>query len=197
MSALLECNRLFVNQKAKLIELSAEYKIRDEEGNDVGAIREEGQSKARKVLRALTKVDQYLTHHLSVYDASGAKVLELTRPAKVFKSRVIVRDGSGADIGTIAQQNVFGKIRFAYEDASGAALGGINAENWRAWNFSIVDANGAEVGRITKKWAGIGKEVFTTADNYLFEIGAEVAGPLRLLAFASAAGIDLALKQDE
>ncbi len=43
----------------------------------------------------------------------------------------------------------------------------------------------------------IGKELFTTADNYLFEIGASVVGPLRALALASAVGVDLALKQDD
>lgn len=196
MANVLEMNRLFINQKAKLFELTNEYAIRDEEGAQVGAIRQEGQSAARKVLRALTKVDQYLTHRLAVYDADGSRVCELVRPAKVFKSKVIVSDGGGAGVGSIVQQNVFGKIRFNYVGASGEDLGGISAENWRAWNFSITDPGGREVGRITKKWAGVGKELFTTADNYLFEIEPTVSGPLRLLAFASAAGVDLALKQD-
>ena len=99
-------------------------------------------------------------------------------------------------IGTIVQQNVFGKKRFALEGASGETLGGINAENWRAWDFRFEDATGAPVGRITKRWAGLLKEGFTTADNYVLEISGEASPGLRLMMLGSAAGGDLALKQD-
>jgi uncharacterized protein YxjI len=137
-----------------------------------------------------------MTHTLAVYDASGAKVVELTRPRKVFKSTVLVKDGRGSDVGKIVQLNVVGKIHFGLEDAQGQAIGAIRAENWRAWNFSIQDAAGTEVGRITKTWEGLAKTLFTTADDYLLEIRAPVSGPMRQLVLASAAGIDLALKQD-
>jgi hypothetical protein len=66
----------------------------------------------------------------------------------------------------------------------------------RAWDFGIEDATGAAVGRITKKWAGLLKEGFTTADNYVLEISGQVSHELRLMMLGSAAGVDLALKQD-
>lgn len=196
-SQLMSIDRFFVNQKAKLFELSTEFQILDESGVQIGAIRQEGQSTARKVLRALTKFDQFLTHRLSVYNAAGEKVLELTRPGAVLKSKVQVTDGTGTQVGTIVQQNLFGKIKFGLEGAGSEPLGSINAENWRAWNFSMQDASGREVGRITKKWAGTAKEIFTTADNYMVEIDPSVTGPMRHLFVAAAAGIDLALKQTE
>jgi uncharacterized protein YxjI len=196
VSELLERDKLVFNQKAKLIELNAEFAIRDTDGNQVGAIKQEGQSTAKKLVRAFTKLDQFLTHTLSVYDASGAKVVELTRPAKVIKSSVIVRDGAGVESGKIVQKNAIGKIRFALQDAQGDAIGSINAENWRAWNFSIKDANDNEVARITKTWEGLAKTLFTTADDYLLEVSGPTTPALRLLILASAAGVDLALKQD-
>ena len=196
MPALLEHDRLVVSQKAKLIELTNEYRIRDEHGNDVGVIRQEGQSMARKVLRLATKFDQFLSVNLSVYDADGTKVVGLHRGAAFMKSRIQVTGGGGAPVGNIVQQNVLGKIRFGLEDAGGAALGELRAENWRAWDFVVSDAGGAEAARITKKWAGFGKELFTTADNYVVELSPGLTGPLRLLALAAAAGIDTALKQD-
>lgn len=193
---LLGMERLVFSQKAKLIELTNEYAIRDEAGQQVGRMRQEGQSKLKKLARLVSSLDQFMTHTVAAYDADGSKVLELTRPAKWIKSKVHVRDGAGVEVGTIAQQNVFGKIRFTYVAADGRLLGGINAQNWRAWNFSIVDEADREVGRITKKWAGLGKEMFTTADNYVFEIEPAASGPLRVMALASAVGVDLALKQD-
>ena len=194
--ALLDHNRIVINQKAKLIELTNEYKIRDEQGADIGVIRQEGQSALKKVARFVSSLDQFMTHRLGAYDASGAKVLELVRPRKIVKSSVEVYDGAGALAGTIRQQNVFGKIRFGLHDAGGVKIGEIRAENWRAWNFAIVDAAGTEVGRITKTWEGLAKTLFTTADDYLLDINPSLTGPLRLLAFASAVGVDTALEQD-
>jgi uncharacterized protein YxjI len=196
MSDLLTRDVLVINQKAKLIELTNEYRILDEDGEQIGVIRQEGQSMARKALRALTNIDQFLTHRLSVYDGAGTKVLEMVRPRKFMKSTVEVSDGSGNPAGKIVQQNVIGKKRFDLE-ADGSSIGSIDAQNWRAWDFAIHDATGAEVGRITKKWAGILKEGFTTADNYILNVTAQVTPKLRLLRVASAAGVDLALKQDE
>ena len=107
-----------------------------------------------------------------------------------------VYHGPGMLVGTIRQENVFGKIRFGLHDTSGRKVGEIRAENWVAWNFTIVDERGAEVGRITKTWEGLAKTLFTTADDYLLDIHPSLGGPLRLLAFASAVGVDTALKQD-
>jgi uncharacterized protein YxjI len=197
MSDLLTRNVLVLSQKPKFIEMTNEYEITDEDGARVGTIRQEGQSKARKFLRLVTSVDQFLTHKLAVYDADGVKALELVRPAKVFKSTVEVHDAADARVGKIIQENVLGKKRFRLAGASDEVLGSIDAENWRAWDFAIHDAAGNEVGRITKKWAGILREGFTTADRYLLHISGEVSGPLRALMVASAAGVDTALKQDD
>jgi uncharacterized protein YxjI len=196
MSELLEREKLVFNQKAKLIELNAEFAIRDTDGTSLGAIRQEGQSTAKKLVRAFTKLDQFMTHTLAVYDASGTKVVELTRPAKILKSTVVVRDGSGTEVGRIVQRNAIGKIKFGLVDVQGAALGSINAENWRAWNFSIRDSGDREVARITKTWEGLAKTLFTTADDYLLEVTGPTTPVLRQLILASAAGVDLALKQD-
>lgn len=197
MSDLLTRDRLVFRQRAKLIELTNEFRIWDEDGTDIGFIREENQSVVKKVARFVSKIDQFLTHTLVVYDSEGTKVLELTRPRKVFKSRLLVTDAEGRRVGEIVQKNVFGKIRFDLSGSDGRPMGQIRAENWRAWDFSIVDATEREVARITKKWVGLAKAVFTTADNYVVEIDSSVAGDLRLLVLASAAGVDTALKQDD
>src|SRR5919198_1202961 len=121
MSDLLTRDVLVISQKAKLIELTNEYKIMDPEGTQIGTIKEEGQSKARKVLRFVSNVDQFLTHRLGVYDAEGQKVVEMLRPAKIFKSTLQISNGQGQEVGKIVQENVFGKKRFALQNAGGEA----------------------------------------------------------------------------
>ena len=96
-----------------------------------------------------------------------------------MKSKVIVQDGHGTEIGQIVQQNVIGKIRFGLE-ADGHTYGSINAENWRAWNFSVEDHTGNEVARITKTWEGLAKTMFTTADNFVVQIHRPARGAAAL-----------------
>ena len=97
---------LVVNQKAKLIEVNNEYAIYDQHGRQIGAVRQVGQSTAKKVMRVLTSWDQFMTHKLQIVDTSGTPVLALTRPAKVFKSRIVVEGADGQPIGEIVQENM-------------------------------------------------------------------------------------------
>ncbi len=187
---------LVVNQKAKLIELANQYGVFDRDGNQIGAVGQVGQSALKKALRLVSSVDQFLTHRLEITDRSGAVVLRLTRPAKIFKSTVVVEDPNGHEVGRIVQRNMIGKINFGLE-SGGQQLGEIKAENWRAWNFRIEDATGTEVARITKTWEGLAKTMFTTADNYVVQIHRRLAQPLLSLVIASALSIDTALKQDD
>jgi len=187
---------LVVNQKAKLIELNNQYGVFDRDGNQIGAVNQVGQSTLKKAMRLISSMDQFLTHRLEVVDQSGTVLLRLTRPAKVFKSTVVVEDAIGRELGRIVQRNMVGKINFALE-SGGQELGAIKAENWRAWNFRIEDATGSEVARITKTWEGLAKTMFTSADNYVVQIHGRLAQPLLSLVVASALSIDTALKQDD
>jgi len=186
---------LVVNQKAKIVELKNQYRVFDQNGNQVAEVEQVGQSTAKKALRLIASVDQFLTHKMQIRDVGGAVLLQLTRPAKVFKSTIVVSDAQDREIGRVVQQNMVGKISFGLE-ANGQQLGAIKGENWRAWNFRIEDAAGTEVARITKTFEGIAKTMFTTADNYVLQIHARQPEPLNSLIVASALSVDTALKQD-
>lgn len=187
---------LVVNQKAKLIEIKNEYAIYNGAGNQIGGVRQVGQSTFKKILRVLGDIDQYLTHKLEVVDVNGRTLLNIKRPAKFFKSKFEITGPTGGDVGQIIQKNMIGKISFALM-AGGQQIGSINAENWRAWNFSIRDHNENEVARISKTWEGLAKTMFTSADNYVVQIHSPLNEPLRSMVVAAALSIDTALKQDK
>ncbi|MFC9932159.1 phospholipid scramblase-related protein [Streptomyces sp. NPDC127190] len=187
---------LVVNQKAKLIEVTNEYKVMDQHGREIGSVTEVGQGVLKKILRFVSSWDQFMTHKLEIRDAHGRPQLLLTRPAKIFKSRVVVTRPDGSEVGEIVQQNMIGKINFAM-NAGGQQVGAIKAENWRAWNFAIVDHADNEVARITKTWEGLAKTLFTTADNYVLQIHYQLPEPLLSLVVATALTVDTALKQDQ
>jgi uncharacterized protein YxjI len=186
---------LVVNQKTKLIELTNEYEVYDLNGRQIGAVVQVGQSTLKKAVRFVSNLDQFLTHRLEVRDATGV-VLVLTRPAKFVKSRVQVARGDGMPLGEIVQANVFGKIRFDLV-VNGQVIGAIQAENWRAWDFAIVDAAGTEVARITKRWEGLARTLFTTADKYVVHVHFPLPDPLAGMVIAAALTVDTALKQDD
>ncbi|MGY9074122.1 MAG: LURP-one-related/scramblase family protein [Acidimicrobiales bacterium] len=193
---LFESTTLVVSQKAKLIELQNEYAVYDADANQIGLVRQVGQTALKKVARFVSSLDQFMTHELEVVDAAGAVRLKLVRPRKFVKSKVEVSDGSGRPIGKIVQLNMMGKIRFGLEDANGTQVGSLNGQNWRAWDFSIQDASGREVANIKKTWEGLAKTLFTTADNYRVTRNEITAEPLNSLVLAASLAIDTALKQD-
>jgi uncharacterized protein YxjI len=193
---LFQATTLVVSQKAKLIELQNEYAVLDADANQIGAVRQVGQTALKKVARFVSSLDQFMTHELEVVDATGAVRLKLVRPRKFVKSKIEVSDGNGARLGRIVQLNMMGKIRFGLEDAAGNQIGSLNGQNWRAWNFSIADANGSEIATIQKTWEGLAKTLFTTADNYRVERRVIPAEPLNSLVLAAALAVDTALKQD-
>lgn len=186
---------LVVNQKAKIIELNNQYSVFDKDGRQIASVNQVGQSAAKKAMRLLTSLDQFMTHKLEVTDANGQVLLRITRPAKLMKSTVVVSDANDQEIGRIVQENMIGKINFSLQ-AGGHTYGAIKAENWRAWNFRIEDHTGQEVARITKTFEGIAKTLFTTADNYVVQIHTALPQPLNALVVASALSVDTALKQD-
>ena len=58
-------------------------------------------------------------------------------------------------------------------------------------------AGDKELAHVSKKWAGIGKELFTSADNYVLQISDEVPpdSKLRQLILAAVMCIDMVLKE--
>ena len=143
---------LALSQKATLVEVNAEYEVFNQHGRKIGAIREIGQNILKNAFAVRAPGDR--THRFQVVNAGGNLVLALTRPAKFFRSRLIVRDANGREICQIAQKSlgIIGAVRFTLE-SGGQQLGSLNAEGWNAWDFNMQDMAGNEVGRITKTWA--------------------------------------------
>jgi uncharacterized protein YxjI len=69
--------------------------------------------------------------------------------------------------------------------------------DWKGWNFRFLNKSGREIGTVTKKWAGLGKELFTSADNYIISITDPSAAGAETSALLLAAGlaIDVVYKE--
>ena len=67
--------------------------------------------------------------------------------------------------------------------------------NFIAWDFKIEDINGNIIGGINKKWAGLAKELFTSADNYVIRFHGKVDETTRRLIMSAAASLDMVYKE--
>jgi uncharacterized protein YxjI len=69
--------------------------------------------------------------------------------------------------------------------------------DWKGWNFKFLNPQGGEIGVVTKKWGGLAKELFTSADTYAVSI-AQSGGEdrtTRILLLAAALAIDIVYKE--
>ncbi len=185
---------LVVKQKLKLVELRNEFAVYDQAGRQVGAVVQARQSPLAFLARLFTSLDVALPITLEVRGPAGAVELLVTKPWFTWTCQVVRPDGQ--PLGRIAKQIRLGKARFALLDPGGEQLGEVRAENWRAKDFSVRDAAGREVARVTKKWAGL-RELFTDADTYVVEVSPDATDPLRSLAVASCLVIDTIMKQKD
>ena len=67
---------------------------------------------------------------------------------------------------------------------------------WTGWEFRFVKDN-REFASVTKKWQGPGREMFTSADNYILQISEDVPAenPIRQLIMGAVMCIDMVLKE--
>lgn len=187
---------LVVNQNSKIVEINTSYEVFGSNGARIGTVRQIGQSRAKMAARIVTSLDQFFTHHFEVLDLAGRPVLRMTRPRKLFLTKLHVFAGDDRCIGTIRQENVFWKIRFSLEDEIGRVVGHLRAENVRAWDFHVDDLHGRNIATMAKSWEGWARTAFTRADRYVVRVHQPLPYPLRELTITAALIADLALKQD-
>ncbi len=187
---------LIVNQKAKLVGVNAEYAIFGQNGQQVGVARELGQTHIKRSLSLVP--DENRLHTLQILDMDDRILLALTRPAKLLKSKMLVATADGTPVGQIVQKTagIIHDVRFTLE-ADGKVLGTLKTDSAESIRFSIQDADGTEIGRVSKTWAGLRKEWFTNADNYVVQIHRPLDEPLRSLVLATAIAVDMALRQGD
>lgn len=129
-------------------------------------------------------------------DDSGKKlVFSIRRGVALIRSRVDVTDASGVPLGYLKSKSFsLGPTFLVYttDDREIATIKG----DWKGWNFRFLSGE-TELGLITKKWAGLGKELFTSADNYMIVLHGEPDENLNILLLAGGIAIDTVFKEKQ
>ncbi len=193
-----EGNHYFIDEKVGLFKFSNQYKVFNEEGLQLGNIVQKV-SGWHKVLRVIGNFKAMMPFTLEVQDMEGAVQAVIKRGWTFWMSKIQILDSSEHIIGHIRQKFRWFKPTFRILDTQEVDMATITGD-WKAWNFSITQgsADGRQIGVITKKWNGILKEAFTSADKYIVSINEEVAEDVRKIAIVSTAiTIDMVLKESK
>jgi uncharacterized protein YxjI len=189
-------NNLFlVKEHIGLFKAANNYDIYDPEtGRIVMHCREPKLGIITKVLR-FTEYKRLTPFDVRVTTPDGEPIVRVERGVTFLRSRVRVYDECDRHLGGFRQKLFSIGGAFEVLDATDRPVCRLQGK-WTGWEFRFL-AGEREVAHVTKKWAGIGKELFTTADTYMLQIADDVPGdhPLRQLVLASVVCIDMVLKE--
>ncbi len=195
MNSILNQGLFFVKEHVGMFKAANNYDIYNPENQEiVMTCREEKLGIFTKLLR-FTDYKRMTPFNVEVKTPTGEKVLTVKRGISIFLSTVDVYDENDQLVGKFKQKffSIGGKFNVLGPDEN--MLCKLQGK-WTSWDFKFVKDD-IEYGHVSKKWAGLGKEMFTTADNYMLEINNAVPkdDPLRILILAAVVCIDMVLKE--
>ncbi len=194
MEDLFKRNVILVRERVRYFKAANAYDLFDEQGQKIGEVLEDVPGFFKKVLK-FTAWKTRLSFTVNFLDAAGNRLLTLKRPFTFFRSNISVYDSDGRPLGMYRQKFKLLKPEFHLMEPSGSRFATLKGD-WKGWNFSLEDSSGVELAKVTKKWAGIAKELFTSADNYVVSISKpDMPDDMRKLIFAAGIGIDMSLKE--
>jgi uncharacterized protein YxjI len=147
-----------------------------------------------KLLR-FTDYKRMTPFHVVVTTPQGGKVLSVKRGISLLWSNVKVLDENDVVVGSFKQKLFTIGGKFEVLDAADQHVCMLKGK-WTSWSFSFIRGD-SEFANVSKKWAGLGKEMFTTADNYMLSIQPTVKSDakVRTLILAAVLCIDMVLKE--
>jgi uncharacterized protein YxjI len=192
MHAVLQGNHFLIKEQVGLFRAANHYDVFDaESGNRVLECREERLGPWVKLLRyAFFRRTPF---DIQVRTPEGQPLVRVDRKASLLAPKATVRDPSDHVLGTIAQRFFALVEKFDVTNGDGRPKYFIQ-RNLKGREFSILK-DGVEWAHISKRWAGFGRELFTTADTYELNISPDVPPEhsFRALAMAAVLTIDMVL----
>lgn len=193
---LLDRKTFLVKEQVEFMKLSGTYDIYDpESGTKIGVAKEEPGGLIKFLRLVMDKSN--LPNHVNVYDAETNTVqFYIKKPFSFIRSNISIFSNDGQYLGYFKSKVFTIGGGFIVYDSENQQLAEIKGD-WKGWNFKFLDNNGNEIGTVTKKWAGIGKELFTSADNYVISINDmnEYSRVKSMLLLAAGIAIDTVFKE--
>ena len=194
----LQKNIFLFKEHLGMFKASNNYDIYDPKNKEIILYcRENNLNPVYKIVRMFLADFKPMTpFEIDIIGLDGKRIIKVKKGLSLILSKIEVFDENDKLIG-LFKQKLFPNLGHNFEmfDEKENLVSMLKG-NLIGWNFEFLkDEN--TIARVTKKWSGIGKEMFTSADNYMLEIKdtVEKADPSRLLIFAAVICIDMVFKE--
>lgn len=170
---MLQLNQFFIKEHVGVFKLANTYDIVDPAtGKKVGLAREKPGGWVI-FLRLLISA-QLLPTKVEILESSSDQeeekiVVTIKRGFTLLRAKVHVLIDGDRQIGYFKSKLFSIGGGFWMYDTNDVKIAEVKGD-WKGWNFKFLDLTGKEIGTVTKKWAGLGKEMFTSADNYMIAL---------------------------
>ncbi len=195
MHPALQHNLFLVKEHVGMFKAANNYDVYDPATGEVLLWCREPRLGAISKLLRFTDYKRMTPFHIEVTTPDGAPVLQVRRGISIFLSKVDVFDEEEERVGGFKQKLFSIGGAFSVLGADDQPLCDLKGK-WTGWDFKFARGD-VEFGRVTKKWQGLGREMFTSADNYMLQISDQVPpdNPIRILVMAAVFCIDMVLKE--
>lgn len=161
---------ILVKERVGFLKLADVYDLLDpENGTSLGQVRDEPSPGIKYLRLVVKKLMLPTTFH--VYEGTSPQpCLSLIKRAQFLRAHLEVQVQGRPIIDLRGRLFSLHGYYEVLDPNTGQAIAQVRGD-WRGWNFQLLLPDGREVGVITKQWAGIGKEFFTSADTYMVALG--------------------------
>ncbi|WP_026705867.1 phospholipid scramblase-related protein [Flavobacterium soli] len=195
MHPILNKNLFLVKEHIGMFKAANNFDIYDPENNQmIMTTREDNLGFFTKLFR-FTDYKRMTPFHLEIKTTSGEKIISVKRGFTILRSDVEIFDEKDRLIGLFKQQFFSFGGKFNIEDKDGRPVCTLQGK-WTGWDFKFMK-DSTELAHVSKKWAGMGRELFTSADNYVLQIHDNVKpdDAVRQLILAAVMCIDMVFKE--
>ncbi|HEY5934367.1 MAG TPA: phospholipid scramblase-related protein [Kofleriaceae bacterium] len=189
--------RLSVRQKKRWLEIlfawesKNQYLVFDQNEQPVFEVQEQGKGFGNLMKRLFMGPMRWFTADVESL-AQQRSLLSLKKPFRFIFHRLEVRTPDGTSLGAIQKRWTWFRRKYTVEDAGGQEVATLFGPFFRPWTFKIRMAGSEEeVGLLQKKWSGLGKELFSDADNFWIQMENIQNPQLRALLFSATVLIDV------
>lgn len=195
---MLERKSYFIREHVGMLKLTDTYDILDPDTQAQIGIAKEEPGGLIVALRFLVN-KQMLPTKVCVYEGDSPEdpskiIFTISRGFTFLRSQVNICDRSGNVLGWFKSKFFTLGGAFTVYDSAGNQVAMVKGD-WKGWNFRFLDQAENEMGSITKKWAGVGKELFTSADNYMITLNGAPDPSKALLLLAAGLAVDTVYKE--
>jgi uncharacterized protein YxjI len=192
----LEADRFMVKEQVKFLKTVQKYDIFDYETEDQLGTAEEQLSGLVQTLRWFFPKTWFPTT-VVIRDHEDAVVFKIRRGAFFFQARVEVLNADNEVIGYFKSKLFSFSGGFWVYDAKDKQFAEVKG-NFFGFDYKVLTPDGEELGRVSKKWGGALKELFTSADTYMVDVSEDLAEQpvAKMLVLAAALAIDVIFKSE-